>query len=1142
MLIGETCIARKMVRRTFLSAILQSILVCLMIGSMPTVLRAAAPTPEGLEFFEKKIRPLFAERCYKCHSAQSEKLKGGLRLDTREAILKGGDTRAAITPGDPEKSLLIEAVRYKNEDLQMPPKERLTDQQVADLIAWIKMGVPDPRTEKAQPAPPAYNYAEAKKFWSFQPPRDHPIPAVKQSDWPRSPIDRFILARLEASGLSPAAAAEKRTLIRRATFDLIGLPPSPAEVDAFLTDKSPDAFAKVVDRLLASPQYGERWARHWLDVVRYTDSFDARITGNSPMDINEAWRYRDWVVDSFNRDLPYDQFVMNQIAGDLLPPSEPGGINRDGIIATGVMAIGNWGGGDADKEKLLTDIVDDQIDVVGRAFLGLTLACARCHDHKFDPIPTEDYYSLAGIFFSSHILPNVGLKTNGPEMLRIPLVSRAELEQRKKDEARVADLQKQIEQTIDDHYSKLARKVLPHTDHYLLAAWALRNHTIPDALDLDGYALKQWYSYLDSDDLKLLTLVTPNVGGISGVAAWRNAGGADTPSITINASAQTASFSGITIPPRTVAVHPSPKAGVGVGWKSPIAAAVEVRGRVVDADPKCGDGIAWSINVRSAGATRQLASGEIPNAGVQKFSDGKGGIDLASVAVSPGDMIEIVVLPKGEYTCDTTIIELEIIEREGQRRAWNLARDVVPAAGQGLKGNPHEDSFGNAGVWHFYDLAGQSLAGELPADSALGKWLRLAVNPDAQRGQVNSAAAEVQRALDALDAQLADLKKGGKDASALKGPDANVYRELTSPRGRFWAGARSDEKNLPAQKREAIIKMREEIAGIQPSLAKPIPIAEGIQEGGCPDSPQAGIHDVKVHIRGRYDRLAQLVPRRFPRVLAGEDQKPIGEGSGRMQLARWLVNPGNPLTARVMVNRIWQHHFGEGLVRTPNNYGKLGQPPTHPELLDYLALEFERNGWSIKAMHRAIMLSATYQQSSVPQTVTLKADPDNLLFGRVSRQRLDAEGLRDSLLAVTDSLDLSLHGPAIRDFNTTRRTLYVMTIRSDRANYRSLFDAADPTAIIDKRIDSTVAPQALFMLNHPFALDRTRALAGRAMKTVGDNRAKIGWLYQRLYARPPREREIAIGLEMLQTGGGNELAWERYCQVLLCANEFVYVD
>lgn len=1100
---------------------------------------ACGSRAEDFEFFEQHIRPLLVDNCYKCHSATSEKVKGGLLLDTRDGLLKGGDTGPAVVPGDPEKSLLIKAVRYGDPDLQMPPKDKkLSDSQIADLVAWVKMGAPDPRVAPVQssnaPAPKApYDFAAARRQWAFHTPADPAIPMVKNKKWSKSPIDHFILARLEEKNLKPAPPADKRTLIRRATFDLTGLPPTPHEVDAFLEDKSPDAFAKVVDRLLASPRYGERWARHWLDVVRYTDSLDSRGIG-SEGDVAEAWRYRDWVVNAFNSDLPYDKFIEDQIAGDLVQPKNPDMADTNAIIATGMYAIGNWGNGDADKDKILTDIADDQVDVTGRAFLGLTLACARCHDHKFDPIPTADYYSLAGIFFSSHILPKLTPKGVGEILTRIPLASPGELVRRKERETRVAEMDKQISAVIDAQAAILAKNLLPLTAQYLVAA-ADGQTNATDGFKPDPALLQQWVDYFNLGEFKLLVNVIHDLSNQPGLWAMRNASNADTPSSVVNTTDHDISFLTIKMPPQSVAVHPSPNAGVAAAWKSPIRGKIQIKGGVVDADPNCGDGIAWVINLRSAGTPTQLASGSIPNGGAQKFEDGKGAGSLVSLEVQEGEMVELVILPKADYSCDTTVVNLDVNELDGQKRTWNLAKETLPAVQDGRP--PYADHLGNKSVWYFYDMDGQNAPGSFVAGSPMAKWMS-AVREKKSRAEMQSAARELQQALLATNAASTSV--------------SNLYHDLTTPRSAFWANMGQIEKYFPEDARRDLEKKQAELAEFRKNPPAPLMMALGLQEGGVPESPHAGIHDVKIHIRGQYDRLGDLVPRRFPRLLAGDDQKPISEGSGRLQLADWIASPDNPLTARVMVNRIWQHHFGEGIVRTPNNYGKLGTPPTHPELLDYLAHRFVESGWSIKAMHRAIMLSAAYQQSSIPDPATLKADPDNLLFGRMNRQRLESEALRDSLLDVAGNLDQAMGGPSIRDFSTNRRTLYITTIRSDRATYQFLFDAADPNVIVEKRIDSTVAPQALFLLNQPFAIAQADALAQRVMKEApqGD-RGRIEWLYQLLYGRPATKQEINIGVRALSRAGAvaksdpkksTSAAWQEYCQVLLCANEFIYVD
>jgi len=940
--------------------------LCVTLLCRPQV-RAADET--GTEFFEKRIRPLLVDRCYQCHSANAKKLKGGLRLDTREGWNTGGDNGAAIVPGKPEESLLIKSVRRVDKDLSMPPKEALSDTEVADLEAWVKMGAPDPRVNDHTAQAP-YDFAAARNQWAFHKPADVAPPLVKNAAWVKTPVDAFILKKLEDKAMNPAPPADPRALLRRVTFDLIGLPPTPEEVASFLADHSSDAFSKVVDRLLASPRYGERWARHWLDVVRYTDSLDTRGFGGGG-DVAQAWRYRDWVADAFNRDLPYDQFVTQQVAGDLLPRPEGAPFDPGKIIATGMYAIGNWGTGDADKEKVYTDIVDDQIDVTGRAFLGLTLACARCHDHKFDPIPTADYYGLAGIFFSSRILDQFAAKTAGEAPMRIPLLSKEELAKRDAVKKRIAE--------IDAHLA---------------------------------------------DGLHPFTEQKKEVGGKPGLISWRTPG-VDNPSLAINTADQEAVITTVTFPPRSVIVHPGPTSPVTAAWLSPDGEPVRVSIRVTDADPHCGDGIEWAL--QSPGKT--LGTGVLAKGKSAEFS-------CDNVEVPKGAMLQLIVRPRATYQCDSTRVDFKVFAADG--RKWDLEDAMLHGAA------PHAGD-----VWRVGGGEGAKMSENSP-----------------ELAQLNAERTQLQQAL------------------------------------------------------------------------TPPPECHGFRDGGIPKTSYEGFHDAQIHVRGRYDRLGPLVPRHVPVLLAGDNQPPVGEGSGRLALAHWLASPENPLTARVLVNRIWQHHFGEGIVRTPNNFGKLGAPPTHPELLDWLANEFVKSGWSIKAMHRLICNSAAYQQSSSCADAT--GDPDNLLFGRQNRRRLEAESLRDAMLFTAGDIDLAQGGPSVRDLMAPRRTFYITTIRADRATYQMLFDAADPTAIVEKRTESTVAPQALWLLNHPFALAQARALSQRARANAGDDEARIRWLYEALYSRPPENAEIAIGKRAL--GSGSDAAWDAYCQILFCANEFTYLD
>lgn len=1079
---------------------------------------AGEPDAVGSDFFEKEVRPLLHERCIECHGDR-ETPKAGLRLTSREAILKGGESGPAAVAGAPDESLLIEVIRYIDEP-RMPPKAKLADREIATLTRWVAMGLPWPNSKPSAPIvgdskPGSGITDEQRQFWSFQPVRDVSVPQVKDGTWSRTDIDRFILATLEAKGLHPAPTADKRTLIRRATFDLTGLPPTPEEVEAFLADQTSESFDRVVDRLLASPQYGERWGRHWLDVVRYADSFDARGVGGAG-DIAEAWRYRDWVVDAFNRDLPYRDFLIQQIAGDLLPAPEPEGLNVEGTIATGMLAIGNWGGGDADKEKLLTDIADDQVDVVSRSFMGLTVACARCHDHKFDPIPTRDYYGLAGIFFSSHILPNVGAKTGGPSMLQIPLVSRAELARRERAKQDVVSLEKSLENVLSEAKTQLARDLIPQTARYMVAAWDFRTQVdgpssqplreFAGERKLHPYALRQWIEDLGlGSDYPLMTTSVRDVSGRVGLQAWK--GQADCPSLTVNTTSEEIALLTFKLPPRSVAVHPGPSGGVAVSWTSPVSGRMTVSGLLSDADPSGGDGVAWSLVQRSRVARHEIAHGEIANGGSHQL-DPKSSLPIV---VEKGDRIELQVLPKNGHTCDTTTVELTIAA-EGGGGEWQLSRDLIE---QPLQSNPHPDRLGHEAVWRFEDMEGDVRSPAFAADSkqALESWEQVLKKAPTDHAAIERVANEFQ---------------------------ANFHRtDSSSP---FWVRMDADEKILPESAIRKIEQIRKDLDAQRQVAMAPTLYANGAQEGGVPESPHAGVHDVRVHIRGSYSRLGDLVPRHFPLIVGGDSQPPITSGSGRLELARWLASPEHPLTARVMVNRIWQQHFGAGIVRTPSNFGKLGERPTHPELLDYLARRFVAAGWSIKQMHREMMRSAAYQQASNPLPETGAADPGNQWFGRMNRRRLESEAIRDSLLAVSGQLDRSMKGPAVRDFENKRRTLYYMTIRSDRSSFGPLFDAADSTAMVDVRTVSTVAPQALFLLNNAFVIGQAQALAARLGAGNQDDRAKIDRAFSILFGRSADREEQEIGLAYLASSEPRESAWDAYCQLLLCTNEFIYID
>lgn len=808
---------------------------------------------EGINLFEKSIRPVLVANCYSCHSAEAAKagkLKADLLLDTKQGMLAGGESGPALVPGNAKESLIIEALRY--ETYEMPPKGKLPGEVIANFEKWVNLGAPDPRDQSsATPAPRRTEFSISdtdRKHWSFQPIRQPTIPRVKQVDWAKTDIDRYILANLESNSLKPAAAANRETLLRRISFVLTGLPPQPAEIAAFLADQSPDAYEKMVDKLLNSSEFGVQWGRHWLDGVRYADSID------------KSSAYKNWVIGSFNNDLPYDEFLRLQLAGDLIPArnAKPerihdSGSSLDGITATGMLSLASWE--QVGRDFAVAEIVDSQIDLVGRQFMGLTLACARCHDHKFDPISTEDYYGLAGIFFSSHIVDGTLIADDrlGNNILETPLLNKSE---------------SAFNRRIDDQVAKLQAEI------------------------------------------------------------------------------------------------------AAIEKKIPMAA------RLVN------------LRVEMADIEAKLAKA---NATTKKS------------------------LTEQSAKLKT---ELEKLEADQKKNGWN--------------DNPPE-----------------------------------------------------LMAIDSLKKQGDDLKRTKKTGQK----------------------------------------------------------AVAIAEGGVPGSNRAKIGDAPVYIRGDYQREGRVVPRRFPTIIAGESQKPIASESGqsgRRELADWLASPDHPLVPRVMVNRIWQHVMGRGLVRSPDNFGVLGDRPTHPELLDHLALRFINSGWSTKKLIREILVSAAFQQSSLAAPEDYKNDPENEKISHYNRRRLTWEELRDSLLLTSGRLiEEADRSQGKNQSNQLPRTAYELQDRKKANIAAALFDAADPKSIVPLRAETTTTPQALFMLNNSLATDSAVALAARLGSDPGlktdDQRIARLWLL--IYNRKARADEIEMASRFLA-----ENHWEELIQALYCTSEFMFID
>ncbi|MFI5454565.1 MAG: DUF1553 domain-containing protein [Isosphaerales bacterium] len=1153
------------------------VLLLLIACLLPGTVRAAADDVGPVEFFEKQVRPLLAEKCQKCHGG--DKVRGGLRLTGRDLVLKGGGRGPAAVPGRPAESLLVEAVEHRG-DLKMPPKGKLSEGEIDRLKRWIDLGLPWPgthaETSSAPPGSPSQG-DESRHWWVLQPVRAVPPPAVKDGAWPRSEIDRFILAGLEARGMTPARPADKRALLRRATFDLTGLPPAPEEVESFLADRSPDAFAKVVDRLLAAPAYGERWARHWLDVVRYADARDL-IQLPAPSDFREAWRYRDWVVEACNRDLSYAEFLRNQIAGDLLPPREPGGINKDGIIATGLLAIADFVPGDVDKDQMIADYVNDQVDVVSRAFLGLTVACARCHDHKFDPISTEDYYALAGIFFSTRLIP--GPVPGNTPLVRVPLLSPDELarvqSQDAADRRRRAELEQQLPDAVDREYiASLKHLVTGQAARYLLAATEcrkLRSASTTRALTelasqrkLQESLLAAWVDYLDRVEKQPPAGRHPTVcdaasGKLAGsalaraadelqralaaCAARRVAESARSPeqerrdrACVLRFRADdphllTDSESRVTLwPNRSGLPADARPSGRGIGPKKTCAV---INGHTKTVLRFDGQSLleaprpvppAGSLFVVFQAANTGRASQRL--LGWEDSDVGKHGLSLMP---DPGGPLRAILRNNGkpgDLVDARPASAFEIVGVTWGPDGTTLHRNGVAAGSQ--KGIDAVSSDPGIVAVH---LGGPG-SGSSPRFRGDVAEIRVY-----QRQLASAERSLIETELHRAWFEPADPRAPPRDLLT------ELFDELTSARGPFWLPVEERKKMLPPETRSRLAVLGHELDLLKSKPPLEVPQAVAVQDGGPKGTRHEGFKDAQVFLRGNHKKPGKTVPRGWPRILTGGHPARITEGSGRLQLAGWLARPDNPLTARVMINRIWQHHFGAGLVRTANDFGRRGDRPSNPELLDQLAARFVESGWSVKAMHRLIMLSSAYQQSSSGSGEGPDLDPENRLFGRMNRRRLEAEAIRDSLLAVAGRLDARRGGPAFADLAVPRRTVYFMSVRTgpNASDFGRLFDRADPGSIVAERGQSIVAPQALFFLNDPFVSDLARALASRlAREEPGDDNARISRLYTLALGRPPTSAEIDLGRQLLAPDRDTN-PWERYCQLIFSSNEFIYID
>jgi hypothetical protein len=928
------------------------------------VVSAYAQAPA--DFFENKVRPILAENCYDCHTAAE---MGGLRVDSRERLLLGGKSGPALMPGDPEKSLLIQAVRQSG-DLKMPKGGKLKPAEIQTLADWVKMGAPWPEAKTAvQTSAVKLITPEQRAFWSFQPLNDPAIPAVKEKSWAKTNIDHFVLAKLEAKGMKPVGPADRRALIRRVTLDLTGLPPTPEEVEAFVSDKTPTAYEKVIDRLLASPRYGERWGRHWLDVVRYAEDdvrgLDPKDRGYMPF--QGAYVYRDWVIQAFNNDLSYDRFIKAQLAGDLLDAQQ-----RDKAVpGTAMLGGGPWWWDQAEPVQGRADERNERIDMVTRGMLGLTVACARCHDHKYDPISQKDYYSLAAVF----------LNTTYHEY---PATSPTEMAVWEKQQKVIDDKEEVLDSFMERQSDLYAEMLAQKTSKYLVAAWQVtgepKKMVAEAAVDqkVDPEMLERWIKFLAR-------------------------------------------------PPKHYSYLRD-----------------------------------WQDMVKSGGTLEQA----------QFLADNFQNLVLA------------------------VAVEAAALKEEN---------DIIKAKA-GVRKKPRRDSYPNE-----FETNDQFCPG---CD------LELKTMP-------------IERTNLYLDVYKADQESENDQK-----PDPGLLSLQD------WAL----ERHFSAEVTEHVAALRSEIDALKKAQA-PYPFLHGVGDTKT-------MQTMHVNVRGNPHAPGDPVPERFLSVLSPPDPKPFSNGSGRLELANAVV--ASPIAARVIVNRVWKWHFGSGIVDTPDNFGKMGDPPSDPELLDYLATSFVKNGMSIKKLHREILLSSVYQLRTEWSADNAEKDGANRLYWRANRQRLDAEAIRDSLLFVSGDLDLKKTGGPSTDFgdDNFRRTVYCKISRYRLDNFLQVFDYPNPSFTAEQRFTTIVPLQRLYFMNSSFVYKQAEAFAKRVYDEApgseqASDTARIQKAYRILFGRAPNDAETKAGLDFLQAhpetpgdqvAGQPATAWSQYARVLLSSNEFEFVN
>jgi hypothetical protein len=1021
------------------------------------------------EFFRDQVAPLLKKHCLECHSHVADSIEGSLTLDSKVGWVTGGDSGPAIVPGNAGDSLLWQAVGYQNELLKMPPSGKLSDKDVAILRKWIEDGAYDPRDSGADPVTAKSGLGSTDDHWSLQPIRVPPVPNVSDVAWTRNSIDSFVLSRLETAEMFPASDADRATWLRRVSYDLTGLPPSVDEVLRFRNDESPQAFERVVDRLLASPSFGEKWGRRWLDLARYADSNGADINYAHA----NAWQYRDYVVRSFNADKPFDQFVVEQVAGDLLSTNASEELQNDRLMATGFLQLGPKMLAEVDTDKLLLDVVDEQLDVLGKTFLGMTFGCARCHDHKFDPISTRDYYSLAGIFLSTKSIGKLRtVDTKVSEWLEAELKS-------KQIDVRVS-LQTKTLQGIERRLKELGATVRPPQTKSNAAPLAVRNLNLPK---IESTTWAAWVR---------VNSVRPNMDA---VISANYAGANQGHSLGFHAG-------GTALVPRVVWNH-------GTG-----------NHRIVVAPQPITFGKWHHLSLSYDMPTREL----------RLYVDGQQQAAASGVEGTP-----FYVLAAGRR---------EASEQFGFRGDLDdvVIYDRALSAAQIAK------------VMH----------GDVPLSGLVLHWdfdptLNQAVSKDggAKDGGAKDGVSKDNRPISTVPTIIADRSKNGRSGQLVGFSggsemfvEGHVGKALRFPSSNKTAA-------LPAAVQREVIQLRGEWERVRGSMVER-PQVMSVAAGRPVDMP--------VMVRGNHLKPSlSVVPRGMPHVFQRHFRPvPIGsEDNGRLHLAQWMVDHRHPLTSRVIVNRIWQGYFGQGLVRSPSNFGLRGSSPTHPLLLDWLAKELVSQNWSLKSLHRQIALSRTYRMGGGVNGDYLARDPSNRMLWHHATRRLDVEEIRDSLLLAGGGLDTAVGGSLLKSpnykrvelqpesavYDAPRRAIYLPVVRVRSYSMFNIFDLPTAGQHIAQRAPTIVPPQALFMMNNPLVLRQADQLAAHTCKLLTDDTERLQSLYRRLYGRDANDSELEFGLQKVEhlrrflkvTRSDDRQVWTALCHVMLAANDFLYI-